>query len=374
VSDELTVLREEFPAYRIWREITPGRSRYVARSRHQGLRPHTVVTAELNELREALEPAGHLTAAAQASFSPAEPNIARMYGYWLQGKDHYATDRVAADAITEQFPEVAAIARANRAFLHRAVRFAARQGIRQFVDLGSGLPASPNVHEIAQSVHPDARVVYVDHDPIVLAHARALLAADRSVSVVAGDIRDPGGLLLDETFNEAIDTDAPVGVLLVSVLHFLAPVQADRAVAAYRQWMPPGSYLVISAGTSTGTDPDLIRCLQDSYGDTAPVTGRTETEIAAWFGGLALARPGLVNVWAWRPEGPAASGARPGPLPRGRWPQNHRQPGLGAVTSSNALRLPNVRTGIWPLTLRPGITMVATGIPQRRPEMARLRP
>jgi O-methyltransferase involved in polyketide biosynthesis len=303
VSDDLAVLRDDFPAYRIWREETPGRSRYVARSRHQGLRPHTVVTTELRELREALEPAGHLTAAAQASFSPAEPNIARMYGYWLQEKDHYAADRAAADAITEQFPEVAALARANRAFLGRAVRFAARQGITQFLDLGSGLPASPNVHEIAQSVHPGARVVYVDQDPIVLAHARALLAADDNVSVVAGDIRDPGGLLRSKAFGQGIDTGAPVCVLLVSVLHFLAPGEADSAVAAYRAWMPPGSYLVISAGTSTGTDPELIRCLQDSYGDTAPVTGRTESEIAAWFDGLALARPGLVDVWAWRPEG-----------------------------------------------------------------------
>ena len=154
MSDELTVLRDEFPEYRIWREETPGRSRYIARSRHQGARPHTVVTGELTELRDALELAGHLTAAAQASFSPAEPNIARMYGYWLQEKDHYAADRAAADAITEQFPEVAAIARANRAFLGRAVRFAARQGITQFLDLGSGLPISPNVHEIAQCAAP----------------------------------------------------------------------------------------------------------------------------------------------------------------------------------------------------------------------------
>jgi O-methyltransferase involved in polyketide biosynthesis len=303
VSDDLTVLRDEFPAYRIWREETPGRSRYVARSRHQGLRPHTVVTPELDELREALEPGRHLAVAAQANFSPAEPNIARMYGYWLQEKDHYAADRAAADAITEQFPEVAAIARANRAFLGRAVRFAARQGITQFLDLGSGLPASPNVHETAQSAQPSARVVYVDHDPIVLTHARALLAADDNVSVVAGDIRDPGGSLRSKTSNQGIDTDVPVCVLLVSVLHFLTPDEADSAVAAYRAWMPPGSYLVISAGTSTGTDPELIRCLQDSYGETAPVIARTESEIAAWFDGLALARPGLTDVWAWRPEG-----------------------------------------------------------------------
>ena len=132
-----------------------------------------------------------------------------MYGYWLQEKDHYAADRAAADAMTEQFPRLPRIARANRAFLGRAVRFAARQGIRQFLDLGSGLPISPNVHEIAQSADPGARVVYVDHDPVVLAHARALLAADENVSVVAGDIRDPGGLLRRKSFNAGIDADAP---------------------------------------------------------------------------------------------------------------------------------------------------------------------
>jgi O-methyltransferase involved in polyketide biosynthesis len=303
VSDELTVLRDEFPEYRIWREETPGRSRYVARSRYQGASPHTVVTGQVTELRDALELGGHLITTQPTSFSPTEPNIARMYGYWLQEKDHYAADRAAADAITEQFPEVAAIARANRAFLGRAVRFAARQGIRQFLDLGCGLPISPNVHEIAQWADPGARVVYVDRDPVVLAHARALLAADENVSVVAGDIRDPGCLLRRKSFNAGIDADAPVCVLLVSVLHFLAPGEADSAVAAYRAWMPPGSYLVISAGTSTGTASELIRCLQDSYGEAAPVTGRTESEIAAWFDGLALARPGLADVWAWRPEG-----------------------------------------------------------------------
>ena len=311
MSDVLIELREEFPTYRIWREVFPGRTRYIARSRHQGLHPHTVVTADVSELREALSPAGQPAATAHTRILvPDAPNIARLYGYWLDEKDHGAADRAAADAITEQFPEVAAIARANRAFLGRAVRFAARQGIRQFVDLGSGLPASPNVHEIAQSVRPDARVVYVDHDPIVLAHARMLLAVDDNVSVVAGDIREPGALLRNNALNETIVPDAPVCVLLGSVLHFLTADEADNAVAAYRAWMPPGSDLVISAGTSTGTAPELIRCLQDVYGEAAPVTARSESEIAAWFDGLSLARPGLIDVWAWRPEDlqPAVSG------------------------------------------------------------------
>jgi hypothetical protein len=155
--------------------------------------------------------------------------------------------------------------------------------------------------------------VYVDRDPVVLAHARALLAVDDGVGVVAGDIRYPAGFLADPALSGVIDSGKPVGVLLASVLHFLPAAQADAAVAALRDWMPSGSYLVISAGTSTGTDPELIHCLQDAYGDTAPVTGRTAAEIETWFAGLSLIRPGLVDVWAWRPDTlrrPASSRAR----------------------------------------------------------------
>jgi O-methyltransferase involved in polyketide biosynthesis len=225
-----------------------------------------------------------------------------MYAYWLRGKDHYAADRAAAGRVLERFPEVAAVARANRSFVTRAVRYLADQGITQFLDIGSGLPASPNVHETARSITPGARVVYVDRDPAVLAYARALLAVDGNVGVVAGDVRDPARLLRAVAGIGVIDGIRPTGVLLTSLLHFLTAAEADAAVAMLREWMAPGSYLVISAGTSSGTDPELIRLLQDAYGGTAPVTGRAETEIAAWFDGLTLVDPGLVDVWAWRPE------------------------------------------------------------------------
>jgi SAM-dependent methyltransferase len=300
VTEDLTALMAEFPTYRIWREGTPGRARYVARSRHQGLSPHTVVTPDITELREALTPAQDIPAQA-AAYSPAKPNIARMYSYWLAGKDHLQADRAAAGKILERFPEVGGVARANRAFLSRAGRYVARQGIRQFLDVGCGFPASPNVHETARAVHADARVVYVDCDPVVLAHARALLAVDHEVGVVAGDIRDPAGFLADPALAGVIDSSKPVGVLLTSVLHFLPAPEADAAVTALRDWMPANSYLVISAGTSTGTDPALTRCLQDAYGDTTPVIARTAAEIEAWFSGFNLVRPGLVDVWAWRP-------------------------------------------------------------------------
>jgi hypothetical protein len=195
----------------------------------------------------------------------------------------------------------------------RAVRYLADQGITQFIDIGSGLPVHPNVHEAAREVIPGARVVYVDRDPVVLAHARALLAVDDKIGVVAGDIRSPESLLTRIQRCGVLDSILSTGVLLLSVLHFLSPAEADAAVATLREWIAPGSYLVISAGTSTGTDPDLIRLLQDAYGDTAPVTGRTEAQIAAWFDGLTLADPGLVDVWAWRPgtwRRPATARAR----------------------------------------------------------------
>jgi O-methyltransferase involved in polyketide biosynthesis len=228
--------------------------------------------------------------------------VARIYDHLLGGKDHYPADRDAAAAMLEKFPEIGHITRANRAFLTRAVRHIALQQITQFIDLGAGLPASPNVHQTAQAATPGARVAYVDNDPMVLAHARALLAIDDQIAVVAGDLRDPAMVLADPALRSLIDLREPVCVLLASVLHFLPARQADAAVAAVREWMPPGSYLVISAGTSTGTDPELIRCLQAAYAGTAPVTGRTEAQITSWFSGLLLVRPGLVDVRAWRPD------------------------------------------------------------------------
>ena len=304
MSDDLAVVRADFPAYRIWREQARGCARYVARSRYLRVSPYTVVTGDLGELRDALEPA---RVTEPDPLTPGQPNIARMYDCLLGGKDHIDADRATVEAVLKEFPEVADVARANRAFLTRAVRYLAQKGVSQFVDLGSGLPASPNVHETAREVNAGARVVYVDNDPVVLAHARALLAVDNNVGVVAGDVRDPADLLAEQALTGLIDVTEPVGVLLLSVLHFLTPVQAHAVVGAFREWMAPGSYLVISAGTSTGTDPRLIRALQDAYGDTAQVTGHTATEIRAWFDGLSLVRPGLVSVWAWRPDGDAVA-------------------------------------------------------------------
>jgi len=298
-ANDLTALQHEFPRYRISREEICGRVRYAARSLEHGLRPHTVITADLDELHAALEPSQY---AALIPFSARVPNVARLYDYYLGGKDHLACDRAAARDLLAQFPEIASIAQANRAFQARAVAFAAAQGITQFLDLGAGLPTIPATHDTARAACPDARVAYVDHDPVVIAHARALLAVDGKIAVIPADLRDAGAVLTSDALAEVIDLEQPVCVLLVSVLHFLRPRPADLAVAAYRQAMAPGSILVISAGTSTGTDPALIRSLQEAYHGTAPVTGRSWAEIAAWFTGLTLVPPGLADVRAWQPD------------------------------------------------------------------------
>jgi O-methyltransferase involved in polyketide biosynthesis len=296
IEQDLAVLRQDFPGFRIWPEEICDRTRYVARSQRPGLHPHTVITDDLDELRQALKTAGWRT----ASLQPRQAEHRAHLRLPLQGKDHYQPDRQAAEWVLEEFPKVAAVARANRAFIARAVRHVARQGIRQFIDAGAGLPASSNVHEMAGG----ARVVYADNDPMVLAHARALLAVDSQVSVVAADIRDPEAALASPGLRGPLDLGQPFCVLLASVLHFLPADEADAAVAAFRRLMIPGSYLVISAGTSTGTDPGLISRLQAAYDDTTPVTGRTAEEVSAWFEGLTLAKPGLTDVWAWRPDDP----------------------------------------------------------------------
>jgi hypothetical protein len=173
-AHSLTALQQQFPRYRVWREDIYGRVRYVARSLEHGLRPHAVITGDLAELQAAQEPSQY---SALIPFSASVPNVARMYDFFLGGKDHLAADRAAdsaaARAILGEFPEVQQIARANRAFQARAVAYAAARGITQFIDLGAGLPTAPATHETARAVCPDARVAYVDHDELVIAHARA---------------------------------------------------------------------------------------------------------------------------------------------------------------------------------------------------------
>jgi hypothetical protein len=235
-------------------------------------------------------------------FDPSVPSPARMYDYYLGGKDNFAADREAAELALSVVPSGREVARANRQFLVRAVQFMARSEIGQFIDLGTGHPTRPNVHEVARDILPDARVLYVDNDPMVCTHARALLATDDGVAAIRGDIRAPQAILDDPVTRALIDFTRPVGVLFVAVLHFLTG--GDRPweqIAAFRWRMASGSMLAVSHITSEGTPPDVQKTIHDVYAEaSAPAVFRTQREIEAFFGGLDLEEPGLVEVGAWR--------------------------------------------------------------------------
>ncbi len=236
----------------------------------------------------------------------AIPNVARIYDYFLGGKDNFAADRAAAAKIAEAAPHVVRRTRENRAFLGRAVRFLANAGVRQFLDIGTGLPTQDNVHQVAQRLIPDARVAYVDNDPVVLIHARALLATDPRTIVIEADMREPEKILHQVTANEFIDLDQPVAVLMVAILHFLSDIDRPaEIVATFREHIAPGSYLVISHATAGDMSPQNLTQAVQTYATTSTgsITPRSQEQIRSFFEGLELQEPGLVPVAQWRPEG-----------------------------------------------------------------------
>src|SRR5450755_3998888 len=232
---------------------------------------------------------------------------ARMYDYWQGGHDNFAADRIAALKVSERSPEAPLVARANRAFLGRAVRFpAAEAGIRQFLDLGTGLPTRGNVHQVAQAITRGARIVYVDNDPMVLAHARALKTGE-GTAVIGADLRDPDTILGHPETRRLIDLSEPLAVLFVAVLHFVGDPDAHAAVARFTGASAPGSYLVLSHGSSE-PDPQRAAAAAALLASTAsPVTPRTREEIMEFFAGLEILEPGLVPVQQWRPGEPDAA-------------------------------------------------------------------
>ena len=242
------------------------------------------------------------------------PNLARIYDYWLGGKDNFTADRAAAVESAAAVPQLPLLARENRAFLGRAVRFCVGAGVTQFLDIGSGLPTADNTHEVAQRAAPEARIVYVDIDPVVVSHARALLATPLT-RAVRGDLTRPGEVLAAVEGTGLVDFARPVAVLLGAVLHHV-PDEAGPAgcVAVYRDAMAPGSCLVLShaqlaPGHVADREPvsELGRELIESWRGVPKGNGnRTRQEIAAFFGDMTLVEPGLTEVWAWRPDPGAA--------------------------------------------------------------------
>ncbi len=246
-------------------------------------------------------------------FDTSVAHQARMYDYLLGGKDNYAADRAAAEAWREIDPDIVFGARANRAFLGRAVRYlAAEAGIRQFLDIGTGIPTAGNTHQVAQAIAPESRVVYVDYDPIVLAHARALLTSSEegATEYIDADLRDTGTILTQAA--RLLDFTRPVAITLIAVLHAIPDAEDPYGiVATLTDAVPPGSYLALSHSAS-----DLLRAEQrQGLSDVTSrmvqqqFTYRSREQVARFFTGTDLVEPGLVRVEEWRPDpGPAGAG------------------------------------------------------------------
>jgi S-adenosyl methyltransferase len=245
----------------------------------------------------------------------SRPHSARMYDYFLGGKNHFAADREMAAKVLASTPMARTSARENRAFLGRAVRFlAAEAGIRQFLDIGTGLPTANNVHEVAQAVAPGSRVVYADNDPMVLAHARALLTSspEGRTAYIQADLRDPGSLLGSPVLREVLDLGQPVALMLIAVLHFIPDEdEPGKVIAALLDALPPGSYLAASH-TTAEHDRERWASLEEAY-RSGGIRGqlRDSGEFARLaFTGLRLVPPGVTLVSQWRPAG---SGPPPTP-------------------------------------------------------------
>jgi SAM-dependent methyltransferase len=239
------------------------------------------------------------------SIDVERPSQARIYDYLLGGSLNFAADRAAAQELIAMVPDVPLVAQANRAFLRRAVRFLAEAGVRQFLDLGSGVPTRGNVHEIAQRVAPESRVVYVDIDPVAVAHGRQILAGDERTTTIREDARRPERILGHPEVRALLDLTRPVAVLVVSVLHFIDdPDDPAGIVTRFRDAVGPGSYLVLSHltsagrtdGTPNGRRPGLF------------ARHRSRAEVEPFFAGFELVEPGFVEVEQWRPDSTTSVG------------------------------------------------------------------
>jgi O-methyltransferase involved in polyketide biosynthesis len=239
------------------------------------------------------------------------PHSARIWNYWLGGKDNYPVDRAAGDAFLQAYPGMAAEARANRQFLARAIGYLVTEaGVRQFLDIGTGLPTADNTHEIAQRLLPASRIVYVDNDPLVLAHARALLTSSPGgvTDYLDADLRDTDQIL--EQAAQTLDFTRPVAVILLAILHYIPDLEECRRVMdRLTEAVPSGSFVVMShAASDIDADQmaEMIRRMNEYMGDTTHV-GRTRDTVAEFFAGLDLVEPGVVKVTEWRPESEQAA-------------------------------------------------------------------
>ncbi|MEU6808092.1 SAM-dependent methyltransferase [Streptomyces sp. NPDC046831] len=243
---------------------------------------------------------------APRSIDISVPSVARIYDYYLGGSHNFEVDREAARRAMDFMPGLPKIMQANRAFMRRAVRYAVGEGVTQFLDIGSGIPAFGTVHETAQRISPDARVVYVDHDPVAVAHSEAVLAGNDGADVVAADLRKPQEILTSPRVERLIDLNRPVALLLVAILHFVEDTDDPyAAVAELRDALAPGSLLVLTHASYEGIPlpPERSEGTVDVYRDIRnPLIMRSREEIARFFEGYDMVEPGLVPMPHWRPE------------------------------------------------------------------------
>jgi S-adenosyl methyltransferase len=239
------------------------------------------------------------------AFDTSVAHLARVYDYWLGGKDNYAADRRAGDEAIQAYPDMASSVRANRAFLARVVRYlAAEAGIRQFLDIGTGIPTANNTHEVAQSIAPECRVVYVDNDPIVLSHARALLTSSSEgvTAYLDADLRDTGTILAQAA--QTLDFSRPVAVMLIAILHVIGDEDDPYGIVAKLTGaVPPGSYLALSQ-VASDIEPDKMAETRKRLNRLMHQKGtyRSHAEVARFFDGLDMVEPGVVPVPQWRPD------------------------------------------------------------------------
>jgi O-methyltransferase involved in polyketide biosynthesis len=238
------------------------------------------------------------------------PHPARVYDYLLGGTANFEPDRVAADNLARRMPQVAISMRANRNFMLRVVRhLAAEYGIRQFLDIGAGLPTSPNLHEVVQRVAPESRVVYVDNDPIVLVHARALLTGDPAgrTAFIDADLRDPDAILASSLLRDTLDLSRPVALTLIAVVHFIQDDgQVRDIIGRLLEPLAPGSALALSALALDGSVAEVSGAVDSFQSDGMPLKARTSGDLARFFDGLDLVDPGVVRVNRWHPDEAAA--------------------------------------------------------------------
>ena len=231
------------------------------------------------------------------------PSAARMYDYYLGGFNNFEADRTLAQKAVDDWPDLPLIMRANRSFLHRAVTFLIGEGVRQFLDIGSGIPTVGNVHEVAQGLAPEARVVYVDLDPVAVAHSQAILAGNPNAIALNADLRRPHEILANPALRDLLDLDQPVALLLFAVLHFVEEKYApSELIGTLRDALAPGSFLALSHATHELHATELIGAHRDVYRKTAtPMTMRTSAQVLDLFDGFDLVDPGLTLMERWRP-------------------------------------------------------------------------